>query len=63
MLSSKQGKREITPCIWVHPDDDRRRWRSSSDPCLWIVAVTLPPALDSAIMVSRIAATGVMNAA
>src|SRR6266404_7566007 len=27
MLSSKQGKREITPCIWVHPDDDRRqRW-------------------------------------
>jgi hypothetical protein len=30
-------------------------------PACRIVAVTLPPALDSAFMVSRIAATGVVN--
>jgi hypothetical protein len=32
-------------------------------PACRIVAVTLPPALDSAFMVSLIAATGVVNAA
>jgi hypothetical protein len=48
-----------------HRDRTAHRQRRAAHPipACRIVAVTLPPALDSAFMVSLIAATGVVNAA